>query len=193
MNTTKIRPVGRIDYLDTKGKVGERLYCFNEEDFLRTVREDNYHGVPMVVNVYSDKDGKTISLDFVLDFDPPVQGFHILDENNMEKIFVEPKCMVYSLTEHWANDGESGMSTQLFLDKKDAARVFNTQLTAEKKSGLIADWLNNPELVIDTSPSEYECYIDGRHCEFHYSIRIEEKELHLGGNEYGNGQERLAA
>ena len=78
MKTTKIRPVGRIDYLDTKGNVGERFYCFNEEDFLRTVKEDNYHGVPMVVNVYSDKNGKTIPLDFVLDFDPPVQGFHII-------------------------------------------------------------------------------------------------------------------
>ena len=190
---TKIRPVGRIDYLDTKGNVGERFYCFNEDDFLRTVKEDNYHGVPMVVNVYSDKNGKTIPLDFVLDFDPPVQGFHIIDYNDMEKIFVEPKCKVYSLTEHWANDGENGMSTQLFLDKDDAAREFNTQLAAEKKSGLVADWLSNPELVIDASTSEYECYIDGRHSEYHYSIRIEEKELQLGGQKLVTDTERLAA
>ena len=75
---TKIRPVGRIDYLGLNGEVGERFYCFNEEDFLRTVKEDNWCGVPMIVNVYSDKNGKTIPLDFVLDFDPPVQGFHII-------------------------------------------------------------------------------------------------------------------
>lgn len=178
MKITNKRPVGRIDYLDTNGKVGERFYSFNEADFLRTVKNDNYHGVPMVVSVYNDKNGKTIPLDFVLDFDPPVQGFHIIDYNDMEKIFIEPKCKVYSLTEHWANDGENGMSTQLFLDRDDAVREFGIHLADEKKKGLIADRCEDPEFVVDSSPSEYECYIDGRHCEFHYSIRIEEKELH---------------
>lgn len=193
MKTTNIRPVGRIDYLDTNGKVGEKFYSFNEEDFLKTVKTDNYHGIPMVVNVYRDENGKTIPLDFVLDFDPPVQGFHIVDYNDMEKIFIEKRCKVYSLIEHWANDGESGMSTQLFLDKDDAVREFGVHLAEEKKKGLIADWCEYPGFAADSSQSEYECYIDGRHCEFHYSIRIEEKELHLGGHKNDKGTERFAA
>ncbi len=79
MSIGKIKPVGRIDYLGSNGKIGERFYSFNEEDFLKTVKNDNYYGVPMVINVYRDENGKTIPLDFLLSIDPPVQGFHILD------------------------------------------------------------------------------------------------------------------
>lgn len=92
MKTTKNRPVGRIDYLDTKGSVSDRYYCFDEEHFLKTVKDDNYCGVPMGVNVHRDENGETIPLDFVLDFDPPVQGIHIIDyedefsNNNRESI-----------------------------------------------------------------------------------------------------------
>ena len=48
----KTRPVGRIDFLDTKGQTGESCYYYSEEDFLKTVKEENYYGVPMVVNVF---------------------------------------------------------------------------------------------------------------------------------------------
>ena len=30
----KIRPVGRIDFLDTNGQTGESCYYYSEEDFL---------------------------------------------------------------------------------------------------------------------------------------------------------------
>ena len=49
MSEEKLRPVGRIDFLDTKGQTGESCYYYSEEDFLKTVKEENYYGVPMVV------------------------------------------------------------------------------------------------------------------------------------------------
>ena len=76
---TNIRPVGRIDYLGTSGSVGESLYFYNADDFVSAVMEDNYFGVPMVVNVFRDDKNETIPLDFVKDFDPPPQGFKIID------------------------------------------------------------------------------------------------------------------
>ena len=79
MSEEKLRPVGRIDFLDTKGQTGESCYYYSEEDFLKTVKEENYYGVPMVVNVFRDEDGQTIPLNFVQDFDPLPQGFKILD------------------------------------------------------------------------------------------------------------------
>ena len=79
MSEEKLRPVGRIDFLDTKGQTGESCYYYSEEDFLKTVKEENYYGVPMVVNVFRDENGQTIPLDFVQDFDPLPQGFKILD------------------------------------------------------------------------------------------------------------------
>ncbi len=75
----KLRPIGRIDLLGTNGKVGESCYYYSEEYFLKAVKEENYHGVPMVVNVYRNEQGQTIPLDFAKDFDPLPQGFEILD------------------------------------------------------------------------------------------------------------------
>lgn len=74
-----LRPVGRIDFLDLNGRVGESCYYYTEEDFLKTVEEENYCGAPMTVNVFRNKDGSTIPLDFVKNFDPLPQGFEILD------------------------------------------------------------------------------------------------------------------
>lgn len=80
MNTRiNLRPVGRIDYLCTSGSVGERLYFYNADDFVNAVMEDNYFGVPMIVNVFRDNNNKTIPLDFVEDFDPPPQGFKTIE------------------------------------------------------------------------------------------------------------------
>ena len=36
-----IIPIGRIDFLDTKGQVGECCYYYCEEEFLKTVKEEN--------------------------------------------------------------------------------------------------------------------------------------------------------
>jgi len=72
---TNLRPVGRIDYLSTSGSVGESLYFYNADDFVSAVMEDNYFGVPMIVNVFRDDKNKTI----VEDFDPPPQGFKIIE------------------------------------------------------------------------------------------------------------------
>ena len=73
------RPIARIDYLHTDGSIGESCYFYTESEFLARVKEDNYYGTPMVVNVFRDENGETIQLDFVEDFDPPPQGFNIID------------------------------------------------------------------------------------------------------------------
>lgn len=81
-------PIARIDYLHTDGSIGESCHFYNESEFLARVKEDNYYGTPMVVNVFRDENGETIPLDFVEDFDPPPQGFNIIDfteENDMNE------------------------------------------------------------------------------------------------------------
>ena len=72
-------PVGKIDFLDTNGEVGETCYYYTEEEFLKSVKHENYYGAPMVVTVFRDDNGQTIPLDFMKDFDPYPQGFHIID------------------------------------------------------------------------------------------------------------------
>ena len=68
-------PIARIDYLFCSGQVGESLYFYCEKDFLKQFKEDNYYGSPMTVTLYQDSSGNTISTAFLLDTDPPIQGF----------------------------------------------------------------------------------------------------------------------
>ena len=70
-------PIARIDYLFSSGQVGESLYFYSENDFLIRLKKDNYHGTPMTVTLYRDSSGNTISTAFLLDMDPPIQGFSI--------------------------------------------------------------------------------------------------------------------
>ncbi len=71
------KPVALIDYLYRCGEIGESLYFYNEDDFLKRLKEDNYYGTPMTVTLYRDSSGNTISTAFLMDMDPPLQGFCI--------------------------------------------------------------------------------------------------------------------
>ena len=70
-------PIARINYLSSSGQVGESLYFYNEDYFLKRLKEDNYYGTPISVTLYRDNSGNTISIAFLMDMDPPIQGFSI--------------------------------------------------------------------------------------------------------------------
>lgn len=76
-NPVESRPVGRIDYLGSNGAVRESIEYTSEYQFVKDIKDENFYGVPMVVVLYRDKDGKTISQDFVAELDPPVQGLKL--------------------------------------------------------------------------------------------------------------------
>ena len=73
------KPIGRIDYLGTDGKVGESIEYTSPYSFEKDIKEENYYGVPMTIVLYKDKDGRTIPNDFVTRLDPPPKGFEIID------------------------------------------------------------------------------------------------------------------
>jgi len=77
-----MNPIARIDYLFSSGQFGESLYFYNKDDFLKRLNEDNYYGTPMMMTLYRDNSENTISTAFLLDMNPPIQGFSI--ENNYE-------------------------------------------------------------------------------------------------------------
>ena len=114
MSKEKLRPVGRIDFLDTKGQTGESCYYYSEEDFLKTVKKENYYGVPMVVNVFRDEDGQTIPLDFVQDFDPLPQGFKILDYEMLIREYIP----------HADNGNTEIRIRQIATDMNELAKVY---------------------------------------------------------------------
>ena len=84
------KPIGRIDYLHTDGRVRESIEYTNPYSFEKDIKEENYYGVPMSIVLYKDKDGNTIPHGFIAQLDPPPKGFEIIDspylpENALDK------------------------------------------------------------------------------------------------------------
>ena len=81
------KPIGRIDYLDTDGKVGESIEYTSPYQFEKDIKEENYYGVPMSIVLYKDKDGSTIPHGFIAQLDPPPKGFEIIDSPYLTERF----------------------------------------------------------------------------------------------------------
>lgn len=73
------KPIGRIDYLHTDGRVRESIEYTSPYQFEKDIKEENYYGVPMKIVLYKDRDGTTIPQDFISQLDPPPQGVEIID------------------------------------------------------------------------------------------------------------------
>ena len=81
------KPIGRIDYLGTDGKVGESIEYTSPYQFEKDIKEENYYGVPMSIVLYKDKDGNTITHSFIAQLDPPPKGFEIIDSPYLTERF----------------------------------------------------------------------------------------------------------
>ena len=79
------KPVGRIDYLGTGGKVRESIEYTSEYQFVKDIKDENFYGTPMSVVIYADKDGNTISRDFVNELDPLPQGYKVIPSPYLER------------------------------------------------------------------------------------------------------------
>ena len=77
--------IGRIDFLGSDGQVGESIEYTDAEKFREDIQEESSQGAPMVVSVYRQEDGNTISADFVLDLDTPLQGFQVVDNPHLSE------------------------------------------------------------------------------------------------------------
>lgn len=73
------KPIGRIDYLHTDGRVRESIEYTSLYQFEKDIKEENYYGVPMKIVLYKDRNGTTIPQDFVSQLDPQPQGVEIID------------------------------------------------------------------------------------------------------------------
>ena len=73
------KPIGRIEYLGSDGKVGESIEYTSEYQFVKDIKAENYYGSPMKIVTYRDENGNTIPLDFISQLDPPPQGFEVID------------------------------------------------------------------------------------------------------------------
>lgn len=73
------KPIGRIDYLHTDGRVRESIEYTSPYQLEKDIKKENYYGVPMKIVLYKNRDGTTISQDFISQLDPQPQGVEIID------------------------------------------------------------------------------------------------------------------
>ena len=73
------KPIGRIEYLGSNGKVGESIEYTSPYSFEKDIKEENYYGVPMNIVLYKDGNGSTIPHSFISELAPPPKGFEIID------------------------------------------------------------------------------------------------------------------
>ncbi len=71
--------VGKIEYLNTQGTVAYTGEYLEEQAFLKEIKDCSDTGVPIVIYLYRDRDGKTISCDFVNDLGSLPAGIHTVD------------------------------------------------------------------------------------------------------------------
>ena len=97
---------------------------------------------------------------------------------------------VYALIEDWANNDEYGYSADLFASHDEAVREYKLRLGIEANNGIIETLRCKYGFVEEIDSDSYECYVDGFHCQHHFSIYIEKKELSF--TESSLGQVRKA-
>lgn len=73
------KPIGCIEYLGASGKTVEAIKYTDPERFVKEVEKDLYYGVPIVVVLYRDEQGKTIPWNFLYDLDSLPKDFRVED------------------------------------------------------------------------------------------------------------------
>ena len=71
--------VARIDYLGFRGEIVESVEYRSETNFLTDLKAQLDCGVPLCVTLYRDRDGRTISRDFLTEVDTPPKRISIED------------------------------------------------------------------------------------------------------------------
>lgn len=112
-----------------------------------------------------------ISLDFVI---MAPEMIRVIDQV-AEPI---PESKAYIVTEDWAADDNYGSSlSAVYTEFDDAKRKMVQMLLEEQTDGTIARWKVNDSFVEESTPTSYECYLEGEYCESHYHVEIIEQAI----------------
>ena len=84
---------------------------------------------------------------------------------------------VFVITEDWAEQDYSGISTWLASDITSAKQKMNLAIKEAMQGGGIFDMRGEDDIQEDSSEFSYEIYSEGYYCSSHYSINIKEEVL----------------
>jgi hypothetical protein len=78
-NGLEVPPIARLDFLSSGGAVKESEEYFDEDTFIKALREELYYGVPLIVVLYRNQYGETIPTDFLDCLDTLPKGLKVED------------------------------------------------------------------------------------------------------------------
>ena len=182
----------RFAYNGTDWIIGSRIVVVNG-DFR------GLNGTLLFISDGDDKDTENIGPEFHCKLQPPALPSDVADfEQRMSRLYgkfkkvedigldwvvltaeslqpVEkngPKIKLYTVYEDWAANDMPGTSQYLFTDFCLAKACLNDLIYREMQEGCLADWKDDPDLIVEADETSYECYVDGIHAEKHYEASI---------------------
>lgn len=143
-------PVGRIDYLDTNGKVTTSIEYTNPTMLEKDIKEESTFNERMAVYLYKDSDGNVMPYDFIDNLPNPLQRLEIVDkpEPQSEYDILMKKAQELIADYMDAEFGESeNESYELPDDLSEISLAYTT--TEDEKHEITAD-LNLVDYRIET-------------------------------------------
>lgn len=87
-----------------------------------------------------------------------------------------PQAKVYLVSEDWAANDDYGSSLSVaYTEFETAKRKMIELLEDEQSEGCIHMWKDRDDFIEDSTPTSYECYIEGEYCSSHYHVEIIEQ------------------
>lgn len=190
-----------FEYESRKFMVGDQIVANGEsayEGLIGTITE---------IRDGEDKDTENDTPDIYCRFDEPVTPYEIhklekrfsdlyqcqksVDVISLDLVIMAPDMIktikeieddkvvvsVFVITEDWAEQDDSGVSTWLAPDIASAKQKMNLAIKEAIQGGGIFDMRGEDDIQEDSSELSYEIYSEGFYCSSHYSINIKEEVL----------------
>lgn len=184
-------------------RIGDRVYANNQSDF------EGLYGVITEIRTESDKETENDTPDIYCCFEAPALPQEIkgiekrfsqlyqtekkIEDISLDMVIMAPemlqvltvfrsdctKLKLVHLHEDWANDGDYGQTVDIYMDYHAAKSELNSRLTEEKDNGLVKQWHDRDDFWEECTADQYESWLEGEYCEYHYKLSISYVEVSI--------------
>ena len=177
-------------------RIGDRVYANDQSDY------EGLYGVITEIRTDEDKETENDTPDVYCCFDIPSHPLDVktleerfsklyqtekkIDELGLDMVIMAPemlliltefrsdghKITLFHLQEDWADDGDYGQSNRIYADYHAARSEFLQRLSEEKENGSVPNWLDRSDFCEEYTQDQYECWLDGEYCEYHYKLSL---------------------
>lgn len=196
---------------ETEGKtfvIGERIYVTDESNYR------GLFGTVIEIRDGKDKETENNTVDIHCALDEPVLPFEkeefekrlselyqakkSIDDIALDYVILSPdmlmpiksgdenteKIELYIVQEEYCDD-ELGVNNYYFTDYILAKQKLNEIVAEDFRDGYVSEWQKNDEFKFESGKDYYEAWIDGCHCEKHYTAQIFHEFLCLSKDTFG--------